>query len=660
MTSLKDRLAAMRAASTSDLVEEITTSSGTDTQTAEPTSGIKNPKLAAFLAARASKTATPPAPPAPVESATQVVEQPKTVPTTQSVGMGKLQAALARAKQAASLQPAKPEHAANEVSEGEWIPKTILDNGIGLNYDQQLAVDYAMEGKSFVLTGAAGTGKTTAQAGVVLGLDKADRFGTHTFKHIGEQPGIAIVAFTKVAVRNIQKAIRKIDSIAHFADHCMTIHALLEYEPCMDIRPDPETGIMREVRVFKPMRNADNPLTITHLVLEEASMCGLDLWANLWAAMPEDVQIIQLGDINQLQPVFGNPILAYALNKLPVIELTKVYRQALDNPIIANAHKVLVGEPFESSECGRVSLITGKAKHKVGQGHTLLGISYALEQLYKAGEYDPHTDIILSPWNKRELGTQSINAAIGTMLTIDKELTVHQIIGGLNEVWLAVGDRVMVDKAFGYITKITPNYKYVGKVTAPPGSYTRTGVPIIGGVVSNQSQAEELDFEADYSDFKFDGVTTGDNGEIEDNESISARAASHIVDITLDDGTEITLSSGGDFAYEKFQLGYCLTVHKSQGSEWRKVFLVAHYDHASMLSREFVYTALTRAQEYFVCFGKEDLIERACARAEIKGNDLQSKIAYFSAKALDMDQVPITKTEGDTIKYAHFLSKAVV
>lgn len=74
---------------------------------------------------------------------------------------------------------------------------------ITLNEKQMLAVEHAKEGKSFCLTGAAGTGKTTAQAGVVWSLHNSGSFQTHDFKYIGNKPSIALVAFTKVAVRNM-------------------------------------------------------------------------------------------------------------------------------------------------------------------------------------------------------------------------------------------------------------------------------------------------------------------------------------------------------------------------------------------------------------------------------------------------------------------------
>ena len=93
------------------------------------------------------------------------------------------------------------------------------------------------------------------------------------------------------------------------------------------------------------MRTSMNPLRITHLIVEEASMVGLDLWANLYDAMAPHTQIIFLGDINQIPPVFGKSIMSYALCRLPVIELTHVYRQALETVNKVVATEIMVTTP---------------------------------------------------------------------------------------------------------------------------------------------------------------------------------------------------------------------------------------------------------------------------------------------------------------------------
>lgn len=515
---------------------------------------------------------------------------------------------------------------------------------IVLNEAQARAPQLALEGKSFVLTGAAGTGKTTSQAAVVQALESMGVFSTHDFKYIGNAPSIAIVAFTKVAVRNIQKALKKNPATESYAKHCMTIHSLLEFCPEVVERLNSE-GEPYETKMFMPQRNAANPLKITHLIIEEASMVGLDLWRQLYDALMPGVQIIYLGDINQLPPVFGKSIMSYALCKLPVIELTHVYRQALDNPIIANAHRVLKGEMVVDSGDGRFSIVSGGSKYKVGQDRMALALNSMIQKLHEIGDYNENTDIILIPYNKQDMGTTAMNNKIATYLGFQRGAIVHQVKAGFSTWWLALGDKVLVEKQAMWIVGIEENPKYMGGSTACPGAYTRDGIPLAATNIDFDAEDTGLTL-ADYESFNMDDVE----------EEATKRAASHVVicstanpsdpdyDPTDPDNAIVELSSAGDFRQEVFQFGYCMSIHKSQGSEWRKVFIFLHYDHSAFLNRELMYTAITRAREEVVLCAKADLIAAAISRQKIAGIGLDEKIAFFNGGSLaDMDSVPVTK-----------------
>lgn len=522
--------------------------------------------------------------------------------------------------------------------EAVWINATVP-----LNSKQLTAVSYALKGKSFVLTGAAGTGKTTAQAAVVEILDKLEKFASHDFKYIGEQPSIAIVAFTKVAVRNIQKAIRKNPRIAHFAKHCMTIHALLEFEPVKEERRNPETGQLYEIRVFRPQRTAERPLTLTHLIIEEASMVGLnDLWKPLYDALSPMTQTILLGDINQLKPIFSMPLLGYGLVKLPVINLDRVYRQALDNPIIANAHRVLKGEAPTSSPCGKVAIVSGTNPTLQGQDRMASAIAKSLGKLWKAGEYDPEQDMVLVPWNKQALGVRSMNSKLATIFSGSNTL-VYPVSGGMNSWWLAIGDKVLIDKRAGKIVNIVNNPKYSGRLDQEPGFFTRDGVPILTDLdaVDFSTPAEMPTKKEEWESIDYTEATLDEAEE-------TARAATHIVYVAWDDAPDqiAEFSTAGDFSDSYFQLGYVMTVHKAQGSEWRKVFIIIHKDHMGFLSRELMYTAITRAREELVIFAVPIILEAACKKQEIKGDTLEDKIAYFNSGGLtDLEHVQIEKDD---------------
>lgn len=573
------------------------------------------------------------------------------------------------AQKLAELKAAKAAQSSHVVTKKEVFEEGSLPEirtegayvfgGITLNEQQSSAVDKAKRKESFVLTGAAGTGKTATQAAVVEALNLSGSFGVHDFKYLGGAPSIAIVAFTKVAVRNIQKALNKNPATKPFVKHCMTIHTLLEYEPVKQQRVTAE-GQPYEVKVFIPKRDAENPLHITHLIIEEASMVGLDLWSKLHDALEPGVQIIYLGDINQIPPVFGKSIMSYALCKLPVIELTHVYRQALDNPIVANAHKVLKGEMVSTSADGRFSVVTGKDPHQVGQAKMASGIIGLFKQLDAIGDYNPDTDMILSPWGKQECGTTNINEKIASFLGAKRKAIVTPIQAGFTRVYLAVGDKVLVDKQTGWITKIETNPSYLGSPPPAPGYYSRDGLVIIG-----MSGMDDLDFDADGPVGEGDLLPDYSNINLDDiEEDMAKRAASHIVTVTysppqeeeLEEGEEgpvedvlfgdSVLKSSGDFAETKFQFGYALTFHKAQGSEYRKVYIVLHQDHMGFLSRELIYTGMTRAREECTFLCKADLLNKAIIRQKIAGTSLAEKISYFNGGSLlDLDSIPVTKEE---------------
>lgn len=512
---------------------------------------------------------------------------------------------------------------------------------IKLNDRQIMAAEYAEAGKSFVLMGAAGTGKTTTSREVARRLMKTGLLGTHNFKvKFGEEnmhldaPSIAFCAYTRRATNNIRRALHSDPELAsQLKYNVCTVHRLLEYEPEEYYDAEKDKQSMR----FVPRRDANNPLTITHLIIEEASMLGLDLWQKLYDALPFGVQIIYIGDINQLQPVFGGSILNYALVTLPVVELTEVYRQALDNPIIENAHRVLKGEMIEPDN-KFIQILGNKQKEQVGQEKLSLMLARSFEKMHEIGAYDPDTDIILSPWNVKPCGTDNLNSHIAQFLGTKRQAMVYEILAGRRKLYLAVGDRVMFDKRDAIITKISHNGMYTGRLAQTAGTdLSRFGMRIFQED-ANSGQIEDIE-ELDYSNFSLEQNL--------DEDAERKLQASHVVTIEYigEDGETDTLSATGDFADKVFTLGYAITVHKSQGCEWKRVFVVMHKDHkqGGFLSRELLYTAMTRAREELRIIAKMDVLEAAIANQKIKGNSIEEKIEYFNGGALDIGAVATTK-----------------
>lgn len=501
---------------------------------------------------------------------------------------------------------------------------------IELNTKQLMAKEFALAGRSFCLIGAAGTGKTTTQRSVAETLLGDGRLSTTSFKVANssppvrvEAPSIAFVAFTRRASANLQRAIHKKPELEEqLRFNIMTIHALLEYTPETYI-----DDVLGEERFrFVPMRHAKNPLDITHLVIEEASMVGLDLWEKLYDALPAGVQIIFIGDINQLPPVFGPSIMNHALIQLPVVELTEVYRQAGDSGILANAHRILKGQPVE--ETADFQIVRGRQEFSIGQSKTAAAYASLFKKWHDIGFYDPEQDIILSPFNKQDLGTTNMNNWIAQHLGDKREADVFEIIAGFNKLYLAVGDKVMYNKRDGVIKSIARNWEYSGQEPQMHGvDLSRFGVRILHKSSSAASLVEELHAEAETITLNYQNFSVA---ALADMETERKMQCSHAVEIEYVDGGTEVLTSAGDFAPAVFSLGYVLTVHKAQGCEWRKVFIMLHKDHATMLYRELLYTAVTRAAKHVVLMTKDNLITKAIANPRIKGNTLADKIEFFN------------------------------
>ena len=515
-----------------------------------------------------------------------------------------------------------------------------------LNEDQVAAKEMAASGKSLALIGAAGTGKTLTQREVAKSLLLDDRLSISRFKtydRITEErvyvsaPSIAFCAFTRRAAANLQKAIFMDPLLAEkLAFNVMTIHSLLEFEPetYMDYA-DPE-GPKEKFR-FYPKRTAQNPLNITHLIIEESSMLdAMTLWGFLYDALPTGVQIIFIGDINQLPPVFGPSILNYALVQLPVIELKKVYRN--QGIVLENAHRILKGETL--LENNNFEIVRGKQEIQVGQDKMsrTLGALFDKWMELKGDDglpiYDPEDCMILSPWNKQPLGTDKLNYWIAQRLGDRRSAIVHEVIAGFEKLYLAVGDRVMYNKLDGIITDIHRNGQYHGKEPQFPGSdLTRFGVRVLG-----EAGKDDLDeMGLDYSNFSLE--------QLEKEKAERKMQCSHVITILLDNGKVETLSAAGDFGAQSFSLGYCLTVHKAQGSEWRKVFIILHKDHAVSLYRELFYTAVTRARTKVTIIAKDFVINKAIKNQRIKGQTIEDKIEYFNSGLMNTVREPIYATK---------------
>lgn len=505
------------------------------------------------------------------------------------------------------------------------------------NPEQLAAIELGLQAKSFCLIGAAGTGKTTVTQELITRLQQASHMLplSHATKHLSKDaPGIVICGFTNKAVNNIRKKLPK-----HLQAHCMTIHKLLEYQPVY-YEVLGTDGLPKMTMRFEPGMNAANPLPhISTIIFEESSMIGTDLYSEVIAALPRAsaTQIIFLGDLNQIPPVFGPSILGFKLAELATVELIHVYRQALESPIITLATNVRLNDQatlpllpsgtattgnalvLDNGEHGKVTIKPWK--RRVDATNALAMMRIFLPRIIESGEYDPEADMILCPFNK-SFGTIELNNIISDYLGKQRDALVFEVIARYQKTYWAVGDRVLVDRHEAVITKIEPTIGYAGKLPRLPSkTLDRWGYDPESDVPSHEMTADDI-LNA------LDNLAADEEGK---------NLASHTIEVYIHDLDEHrTINTAGEINSMLF--GYALTIHKSQGSEWQRVFLFLHNSHATMLSRELVYTAVTRAKHelYVICEGDikpyENSIKRAAAKPIIPGTLLTEKIEFFRGK----------------------------
>jgi exodeoxyribonuclease V alpha subunit len=545
-----------------------------------------------------------------------------------SGGVAALRARLAKVaeKESERLSTAKEE----VTCKIELVPASTASNVTGMHgeqitYNPQQAefISLISSGASCVLVGAAGTGKTTCSQGGIAGLIAANRIPvlqSDGHKHlISGTPGILIISYTRRAVNNI----RKVQS-ADLRNNCITSHKLLEYAPEYYDIQDPETGQTKKTMRFTPSRNASNPLpsSIAAIIVEEASMLSVELHAEILAALEHEVQWVFIGDIQQLPPVFGSAILGFKMLELPVIELTQVYRQALESPIIRLAHRILSGKPIPVEEYtdwyeeGKLKLHPWKKK--LSAEHAALTLGAFFINAIDKGVYNPGEDMILIPYNKA-CGTIEVNNQIANHLARKRGATTYEVMAGFNKHYFSQGDKILYDREDAEIIDISPNPVYSGGRVQPPSKtldYWGHNPNI-----ANESGFESYD-EGDDIDFLLAQVASSED---------RVTQASHKLVIRLDDtAQEVTVTKAADV--NSLLLAYALTVHKAQGSEWRKVFFCLHQSHATMLQRELLYTGVTRAREELYVICEPESFTKGIISQKIKGNTLAEKAEFFKGK----------------------------
>jgi len=316
------------------------------------------------------------------------------------------------------------------------------------------------------------------------------------------------------------------------------------------------------------------------------------------------------------------------LLELPLVELTEVYRQALESPIIKLAHHILSGSGITDFQFGDwqypKQLQIMPFPKRMDSERALLETMKMFFAAYDSGSYDIDEDTILCPQDRNDnherlFGCKEINKHIANYIARKLQRETFEVICGFQKYYFSIGEKILYDKQDATIIDIQQNPQYIGKEYQA----SSTHLDYWGHNETEQTkQMQNTDIDIDKL-IELAGANTDD-----DDHTLKA---SHTITIRLDDeDSTLEISTISDI--QKIALGYAMTVHKSQGSEWRKVFLLLHNTHNAMLKRELLYTAVTRAREQLIIVCEKDSLTRGISQQAIKGNTLEEKAQYFRGK----------------------------
>ena len=242
---------------------------------------------------------------------------------------------------------------------------------------QQAAINQAMESKIMVLTGGPGTGKTTTTQGII-----------EAFKARGKQ--ILLAAPTGRAAKRMTEATGM---------EAKTIHRLLEYNPMDGYK-----------------RNDENTLEGDVLIVDECSMIDIMLFYNLMKAIPANMRLILVGDIDQLPSVGAGNVLRDIIDsrQIPVVRLTRIFRQAQSSRIVMNAHAINAGH-FPNISNGRQ---TDFFFIKAEDADSIPGLIVSLvrDRLSRAYGYNPKEIQVLTPMQRGNTGAGNMNIELQSAL----------------------------------------------------------------------------------------------------------------------------------------------------------------------------------------------------------------------------------------------------
>lgn len=328
------------------------------------------------------------------------------------------------------------------------------------------------------------------------------------------------------------------------ATEAKTIHRLLEYGKSDD-------------GSFYFKRNMDNPLPEGVVIIDETSMLDVFLLSTLLKALSQNTKIIFVGDADQLPSVGAGNVLKDIIDSgcFPCIKLTEIFRQGKESTIITNAHKINKSEmPLVNVKGGDFFLDRKFSEQDI----TSTVIDLVKRRLPTAYDYSPFTDIqVLTPIKKGITGVFNLNKMLQQALN-PKAKNKKEYISGENI--FREGDKIM---------QIRNNYDREWYTFDRYGNHLE-GTGVFNGDVGIIHEIEVSEVTVKFDDDKY---------------SVYA----------VQDLDELTLA-------------YAISVHKSQGCEFPAVVMPLPLSNIRIMTKNLLYTAVTRASKLVVLCGTDNSI----------------------------------------------------
>ena len=397
--------------------------------------------------------------------------------------------------------------------------KNLLQNQ---NLPTQIqAIETALNSAIMILTGGPGTGKTTVVRGLVEVYAELHGLSLNPKTYVDKEEPFPIV----LAAPTGRAAKRLAESTGLPA---MTIHRLLGFN---GQEKDEET---------------EREIVGRLIIIDEMSMVDTWLAHQLLKALHEDVQVVFVGDQDQLPPVGPGQVLKdlLASNQIPTVELTDVYRQAEGSTIIEMAHQIKKGivpttltaktsdrSFIQASSTQVTSVVTQIVKSAVAKGQAIRDIQ------------------VLAPMYRGPAGIDNLNKEIQQLVNPNDGTRKELVFG---DTIYRIGDKVLQ--------------------------------------LVNQPE---------------NNVFNGDMGEV-----IAIIRAKETIEkqdllVVSYDGIEVTYQRPD---LNQITLAYCCSIHKSQGSEFQTVIMPVVRGYSKMLRRNLLYTGITRAKNFLILCGEPDVL----------------------------------------------------